>query len=111
MPCEIVFRLNGVPSPLAASAGAAGSRRDLRREDAADRVVAQVEAELLGPLAVDLEDLHVDDDFGARLVVGLDHRSTICTTDAVRADGDVLLVLLATIVGCIGDAGDAHDAG
>ena len=43
-----------------------------RREDGAHRVVAQVQAELLRAAAVHLEDLDVDHDLGARLVVGAD---------------------------------------
>ena len=65
-PCEIVLRLNGRRSCRRA-------RRHFRRKEHADRVRAQVESVLLGAFAADLQDLHVDDDLGARLVVGLEH--------------------------------------
>ena len=105
-PCEIVFRLNG-----GGAVGGIGARRvrrrHFRRERQAERVVAQVEAELLGPLAIDLEDLDVDDDLGARLVV----RSMICSMTSTTAPCArtviVFAVLFGNIAGCTGSLGCA----
>ena len=75
MPWLIVFRLNGGGDSAAGDVrrvfGGATSGENVRAEG----VLAQVQTEPLDPRTVDLEDLDVDDDFGARLVVGADQSS------------------------------------
>jgi hypothetical protein len=79
MPREMVLALNGRGESVVPGARRPASRGDggtprilLRREDRADRVVAQVQAELLDAAFVDFENLDVDQHLGPRVVVGVD---------------------------------------
>ena len=109
MPRVIVFRLNGCGVKVARVV-CRSPRIRFRREDDVDRVLRQIDAELLRASAVDLEDLDVEHDLRLGVVVLLDDALDDLDDVGAGANGDRVVRLVCDDLRGHGESRDTDDA-